>query len=72
MKIRHIAAALCALTLAACGTAPTAISPDSATIARDGGLVVGSGHRSGEDSTTTTKSEPATQVDGGLVVGSGH
>lgn len=72
MKMRYVAAALCLLGLSACVDAPTAISSDGLSIARDGGLVVGSGHRDGQDSTTTTKSEPAIGKDGGLIVGSGH
>lgn len=69
MKIRFIAAAICALTLAACAESPTVSAAGSVGL-RDGGLIIGSGHHSAGEDTTTTNNEPA--KDGGLIIGSGH
>jgi hypothetical protein len=73
MKMRRLAIALSLLVFSACGEAstPTGIAADDVTVAQDGGLVVGSGNRSGQDS-TATKQESSAAGGGGLVVGSGN
>lgn len=77
-KIRTAAVALALVSFAgACGEAVTgpAAAPGSAVF--DGGLTLGSGHRSGSDSTSTGTTAAGTTEDpgserGGLTLGSGH
>lgn len=72
MNTRRLAIALSLLALAACAevSTPTGIAAGEAAASQDGGLVVGSGNRSGQDS--TSNQSPTAAGDGGLVVGSGN
>lgn len=77
-KLGIVAGALVLAGLAgACGGAPTAPAAVAGGAAFDGGLTLGSGHRSGADSTSTeatantTPDSPETGL-GGLMLGSGH
>jgi hypothetical protein len=72
MKMRRLAIALPLIAFAACEEAftPTGVAVDDVTVSQDGGLVVGSGNRRGQDSTVNNQS--STAGDGGLVVGSGN
>lgn len=74
MKTRMAAIVGGALMLAGCGTHPT-ISAEAAAPAQDGGVMFGSGHRSGtdSDSTSTGQNDNApVQTEGGVIFGSGH
>lgn len=74
MKKRIVAVAAVAL-LGGCESAPT-ISAEPSVPSLDGGVIFGSGHRSGSDSTgtsaTSTTSENATTQEerGGVILGS--
>lgn len=71
MKTR-LAAVLGMGLLAGCEAAGPTISAEAAGPALDGGVMFGSGHRSGSDS-TTTQSDAATQAtSGGVMFGSGN
>lgn len=78
MKIRIAlpVALVLAVAITACGDQPTASTVAPAAASYDGGLMLGSGHRSGSDSTGTTTTTQFTSSDstnrGGLMLGSGH
>ena len=77
---KRVAAVLVLVALAGCEATPT-ISADGVHGSRDGGVIFGSGNRSGSDSTSTTtttstgENTGATTSDdgrGGVIFGSGN
>lgn len=78
MKMRYAITAgfVLAFAVAACGdqpAGPSSVAPAAASY--DGGLMLGSGHRSGSDSTgtqTTATTSSDSTGRGGLMLGSGH
>jgi hypothetical protein len=61
--------------LSACSDQPTGVSPAASEASYDGGLTLGSGNRTGSDSTQTTPTATTTSDStqrGGLTLGSGN
>lgn len=58
--------------LAACGDTPTPVTLPEGRPSFDGGLLAGSGNRSGDGSGTTTTTSDTTTAQGGLLAGSGN
>jgi hypothetical protein len=78
MKKRIVLATAALLGMAACDSAPT-ISADGTTGSLDGGVIFGSGNRSGSDSTSAAAASNGENADatteegrGGVVFGSGN
>ena len=72
-----VAMVLVVAGLGACGDSATGPEVAPAGASYDGGLTLGSGHRSGSDSTSTGTTNTSTTEDpgaerGGLTLGSGH